>query len=342
MDSKEQLIYFFLQGKISLSQYDYKFMVNLQTMIHNSHRVTSNQADLFDKLISKYAKQLTRAGLVKEELKVLPWKAMLVESTPEYTGANITLDEDILTVRVPFNKTFIANFRLIEDNPFEWIKEEKVYKAKFSTIALKTLYKFLPMHFAVINYCEELRDVVQELSQYEHMVWQPTLVKVNDRIVLYAANTVAAGLIENIELNSDIDTLFQLSKYQLPAHPSVYDYDPKLKFVYEFITEVDIDDLADAVQWIKMMDADCSVVSSSLNRIKGEVESIFNQAGVNLFTKYRSFSTNVGSPASVQSMRSKNNFLLQPHSNLNTIAMDHYAEYDKIILIKNSRPVEVK
>ena len=54
MKNKEQLLYFFLQGKISLSQYDYKFMANLQTMIQNQNRVTSNQADLFDKLISKY------------------------------------------------------------------------------------------------------------------------------------------------------------------------------------------------------------------------------------------------------------------------------------------------
>ena len=54
MKNKEQLLYFFLQGKISLSQYDYKFMANLQSIIQNNMRVTSNQAELFGKLISKY------------------------------------------------------------------------------------------------------------------------------------------------------------------------------------------------------------------------------------------------------------------------------------------------
>jgi hypothetical protein len=151
MTNKEQLLYFFLQGKISLSQYDYKFMANLQTIIQNNARVTSNQADLFDKLISKYKKQLVRQGLVKEELKELPWKTMIVESTSEYTGAVVSLRDNELNIRVPFNKSFISEFRNVPNNAFEWDKETKSYSATFGTTALKVAHSVLPKFFSTVR-----------------------------------------------------------------------------------------------------------------------------------------------------------------------------------------------
>jgi hypothetical protein len=55
--------------------------------------------------------QLTKNGYVKEELKSLPWKTLIVESTSEYTGALVSMIDDLLTIRVPFNKQFISQFR---------------------------------------------------------------------------------------------------------------------------------------------------------------------------------------------------------------------------------------
>ena len=283
MDCKEHLLHFFLQGKISLSQYDYKFMVNLQTMIHNSHRVTSNQADLFDKLISKYAKQLTKAALVKEELKVLPWKAMVVESSPEYTGANVSLDEDIITVRVPFNKTFISSFRAIEDNPFEWIKEEKLYRAPFSTVAFKLLYTVLPKSFTIVNYCETLASILADLKQYEGLIWEPTLIRFNDRIVLGAANPVVAEFISNLDLSMTIDTLYAISHFQFPVHPDFYGDDPKLKFAYEYVTEIDIDNVAQVAKWMRSLKVQRVLLDRTLamdRKFRSEIETVL--AGISV------------------------------------------------------------
>ena len=62
---------FFLNGRVSLSQYDYKFMANLQGLIQNENRVTTNQAKLFDRLVEKYTKQLTKHGFTVSELVVV-------------------------------------------------------------------------------------------------------------------------------------------------------------------------------------------------------------------------------------------------------------------------------
>jgi hypothetical protein len=337
MDCKEHLLYFFLQGKISLSQYDYKFMVNLQTMIHNSHRVTSNQAELFDKLISKYAKQLSKAALVKEELKVLPWKSMVVQSTPEYTGANVYLFDDVITVRVPFNKNFISAFRTLDDNPFQWIKEEKLYRAPFSTLAFKLLYNFLPKFFTVINYCETLSSILEDLKPYEGLIWEPTLMNINGRILLGAANPVVAELISNIDLTISADNLYKLAGFQLPVHSNFYGNDPKLKFAYEYQTEVDIDNLTQVAAWMRMLKVQRVILDRTLSadkKLRSEIENIL--VGMTIVPA-SSYNTTRDSPIQPRS------FLLQTHSHLNT-RLNTYVNHniDKIVVLKNSRPVEVK
>lgn len=337
MDCKEHLLHFFLQGKISLSQYDYKFMVNLQTMIHNSHRVTSNQAELFDKLISKYAKQLTKAELVKEELKVLPWKAMVVQSTPEYTGANISLFEDIITLRVPFNKAFIAAFRAIDDNPFEWIKEEKLYRAPFSTVAFKLLYNALPKFFTITNYCETLNSILEDLKQYEGLMWEPTLIRINDRIVLGAVTPIVAELISQIDLTMTADNLYKLASYQFAVHPDFYGDDPMLKFAYEYQTEVDIDNLVQVAKWMRTLKVQRVLLDITLSmdkKLRSEIEAALTGMSVVPTSSYVSPRDHPNPPSS---------FLLQTHSHLNN-RLNTYVNpnIDKIVVLKNSRPVEVK
>lgn len=339
MDCKEHLLYFFLQGKISLSQYDYKFMANLQTMIHTSQRVTTNQAELFDKLIGKYARQLTKASLVKEELKVLPWKAMVVQSTPEYTGAKVSLLEDIITVRVPFNKTFISSFRAVDDNPFEWIKEEKLYRAPFSTYALKIVHTIFPSYFPYINYCETLSSILEDLKQYEGLIWEPTLMNVNDRIVVGAANPVVAELISDLDLTMNIDNLYTMSRFQFPVHPNFYGNDPELKFAYEYVTEVDIDDIVQVAKWIRSLKVERLLLDRPLamdKKLYSEIEAAFTGISVELLLTYQ-HDLNLGSPLPPKS------FLLQAHSHLNG-RLNTYINHniDKIVVLKNSRPIEVK
>ena len=98
MKNKEQLLYFFLQGKISLSQYDYKFMANLQTMIQRDHRVTTGQANLFDNLISKYKKQLTKCGLDKAELQKAEYtrQVAVLEAQAKKDSAQQLADAEVI------------------------------------------------------------------------------------------------------------------------------------------------------------------------------------------------------------------------------------------------------
>jgi len=253
MNNKEQLLYFFLNGKISLSQYDYKFMANLQTMIQNKDRVTSNQATLFDNLISKYKKQLTKNGFDKDTLKALPWKTMVVESTPEYTGATVSLYDNDIVIKVPFNKPFISAFRQVKNNNFEWNRDTKMYRAPFSTTALKIANTELGKYFDTVRFDDQLSSLLDDINTYYAEVYDPTLYVVNDRPIIVAINSVLGELIKDMVIQVDPKTLFRLSLMGINIDERVYATNPKLEFASKRVYEMEIDQVETAISWMKSL-----------------------------------------------------------------------------------------
>ena len=330
MKNKEQLLYFFLQGKISLSQYDYKFMANLQTMIQNNSRVTSNQADLFDKLISKYQKQLSKNNLVKEELKALPWKTMVVESTPEYTGASVRLVGDDITIKVPFNKTFIGQFRNTENNTYNWDSLEKQYKAPFSTLALKVAYNILPKFFSHVRYCDVLDPIINQLKQYETLVWNPTVRLVNGTMVLAASNEVLSTLITANELEITPKNLFNLSRMGVVIDPEIYKNDEKLTFAASPVYYVDHSDLETVISWMSDIGCDNVGVGRGLRMVswKNDFASLVEKYNMSLIQPGYGMVTE-GVTMVVQHVSNVESRQLFSNS------------VSKTIVIQDSRPIEV-
>lgn len=335
MKNKEQLLYFFLQGKISLSQYDYKFMANLQSMIQNNMRVTSNQAELFTKLISKYAKQLTKQGLIKEELKSLSWKTMIVESTSEYTGAVVSLIEENINIRVPFNKTFISEFRNVRHNMFDWSKETKSYSAPFSTHALKIAYTVLPKFFPTVRYADELQAIITELQQYEGMVWNPTLMQVNGNLVVAAVNPVLAEVLDGIELQSDPNTFFKLSRMGITVDPSLYENDSKKEFAANRVYEVEITEVEKVIGWMRNIGCEHVLIGRAARNI------IDRDGLTQMIEKYGMKAA--GSMAFFGNKVSEGVTMIIQHTTPTDIRMfDLQNNISKTIVIKDSRPIEVK
>lgn len=331
MKNKEQLLYFFLQGKISLSQYDYKFMANLQTIIQNNSRVTSNQADLFDKLISKYKKQLIKQGLVKEELKALPWKTMVVESTSEYTGALVTIMDDLLTIRVPFNKNFISQFRTINNNKFEWSRELKHYTAPFSTSALKIAVTNLPKFFDSVRYSPELQEIVNELEKLNDLVWNPTLTMVNGRLLVAATNPVLGEILNNMELSLTPEALFKISQLQINVDPKIYENNDKLQFAANKVYEVEISDVEKIIGWMKNIGCENVVIGRGLR-------STINQE--HLTSMISKYGMNPVGPLSYGKLPDGVSMLMQHTSSVNN-RNPFMGTVSKTVVLKDSRPIEV-
>ena len=259
MNRKEHLLYFLLQGKISLSSYDYKFMTNLQTILHQSNRITSNQAKLFDTLIRKYNKQLFTKLYPDtidsiDMLLDLPWNATQIDSTPEYTSAHVALskDNETITIRVPFKKSFISTFRdQVKHNTFVWDKEQKQYIAPFSTSALKIAYTHLPKHFETVRYSADLSDILNKLKLYEAEIWDPTLVKIREnQYVVAACNSVLHDILPET-LALDVEALYKLSSLGVNIDKDVMSQlTPELIFAAQRFIEVDINDMSTVATWL--------------------------------------------------------------------------------------------
>lgn len=327
MDCKEQLLQFFLQD-INLSQYDQKFLSNLQLIVHRDNRITSNQSDLFDKLVEKYNRQLSKYGLVKEALKELKWQASVVVSSPEFTGAKISLDDDKIVLKVPFNKTFIAKFREIPSNPFEWQRDERVYTAPYSTYGLKILKENLHKYFFIVHICNQVEAILLKLKEYEAEIWDPTLVKINDRLVILAINPILGDIVKDIELNADAKTMFKLSRLGIKIHPSLI-VDSKTKFASEFITEVDIDDVPTVVEWFAELGVTHILMGKGLTMNNSSVR----RSVVSAIEKCRG---DIPIDEEIPPL------VFQYHTNPDTRAYYSTDAISKCVIIKNSRPIEVK
>jgi hypothetical protein len=332
MDTKEQLLYFFLQGKISLSQYDQKFLSNLQMICHEKNRVTSNQVALFDRLVSKYSKQLYKNNVDHTQVITLPWKADIVPSTPEYTGAKVSYDDNLLTIRLPFNKTFISDFRSVNDNPFVWSREEKKYVAEFSTYALKIAYTLLPGYFPIVMYCDKLLSLLNQLSIYENVkVWEPTLVRVNGNLIVAGVNSILGDIIANMELKHNARTFYELSQLGIKIDPSLID-SPKLQFASEFVTEVNLDEFSEVAKWIIELNPNEVLFGRGLvNRLDREIREILDKE-INTGKKV------IDSRIS----RTSRPILLQYHSQPDTKRNHGINAIGKCVIIRNIRPIEVR
>lgn len=332
MKNKEQLLYFFLNGKISLSQYDYKFMANLQTMIQNLNRVTSNQAVLFDNLISKYKKQLTKHGLEKDELKALAWKTEVVDSTPEYTGSIITIVDDKIQLRVPFNKNFITAFRQVEDNQFDWDKERKIYIAPFNTTSLRLATTFPKEHFTSMKLCPQSQRLLDEISKYESTYWKPTLTKINGRLMVVAVNSILAEKIADIDLELTPKTLFLLSNLGVEVADDLVKDDPKLEFAANRQYEIEVTDIENTIMWMKNIGCENVVIGRGLrtSTITISIADLVQKYGMNCL-----------GPMTFGSLPDGVSMLIQHTSNIET-RNGFTGTISKTVVIKDSRPIEVK
>jgi hypothetical protein len=330
MKNKEHLLYFFLQAKISLSQYDYKFMANLQTILQNTNKVTTNQVRLFDMLIEKYKKQLSKNGLHSNELKELPWKNMVVDSSLEYTSAKLSVIDDHIIINVPFNKKFIDYFRRIGNNPFVWDRENRHYEAKFSTIALKIADVQVKSHFPSVIYSDELEQLLAEIKKYDAPIWNPTLKVINGKPIIAAINEILYEKLEDIKINTDAETLFRLHRLGITIDPTIYENNSFKKFASNYVYETEITGIEQAIEWASQIGAKTLVVGRG-------IKTILNITGLgNLLEKYNMTYHREGELVSKDSvMLISASFVNRPNGYLGSRTA-------KIIVLKDSRAVNIK
>lgn len=254
MEVKEHLLHYLLGGHIHLSKKDYGFFNNLQYLIKDNQKITSNQVKLFDKLLIKYQRQIKKNNLDINYLNQLRWRVEIVETLAEYLEAKISIIDNTIQIRSPFNNKFIQYIRKIHPNPFLWNKITKMYEAEYSTYALKTAFSSVTKFYDNVRCCDTTNRLLSELEFYNQArYWNPTLVKSNDNFYIAAINETLYNALDTCNLNDDPSTLFHLSTYGIEIDNNIIDNDKFKSFASHYETIVDLEDIDLMAEWLKLL-----------------------------------------------------------------------------------------
>lgn len=278
LKSIEQLLYF-MKSHIHLSRYDEKFIDNIAALT----TVTTNQVILFHKLIFKYRRQFAKHELFVEKLVDLPWNVKVVESSPQYTDGHLSIKDDTIYFRCPFNRSFIDEFRKLPLNNFIWNKEKRYYQAPYNIHSFKILLETANKFFSNVNFCEMSARMIDEVSQYRDLIyWQPTLVRRNGNLYIMACNETLDNALGELKLSEDESTYVALSKYGVTISSEFQKDDPKLKFMCESVTTVEHGQLESMIPWLKEMHCGVVILSgySSINLIKKKLIDLLRDSSI--------------------------------------------------------------
>ena len=216
--TKEQTIDFMIKY-LSLGTYDKKFLSNvLQLNIAVKKPVTTNQADLLNKIIVRYHKQLAKKEIDSKEIISLPWTLPPIQSSPQYTNAHLSIEDDLILLRTPYKKEFVKE---LKDIPYmNWDRETKTWKGPKAEFILKKLINLIDEHFTNVNYSENIKSIIDILCEYESVkFWQPTLTIGNGNLYIAAATPELMDAITFIPLSLEPHIVARLVRMGVNIDP---------------------------------------------------------------------------------------------------------------------------
>jgi len=267
--TKEQLIHY-LVSHISLGTYDKKFLSNVY---ETNKPLTTNQNELLDKIVLRYTKQFAKKDLVANDLINLPWTRPLIISSPQYTEAHIsTEDDDTICIRTPYKKDYILK---LKDSayPIVWDREKRVWYTDYCATTLKYVIEQTESHFNAVNYSDDIKEVITYLAEYEnYKYWNPTLVYSNGMCYLMAATEYVYNATKDLLEDITLHTLTKLVRYGITIDDSVINilpYDRELiSFAVETQPTLEENNITLLVDYLKNIECDLIVVYNSTYFVK--------------------------------------------------------------------------
>ena len=262
----------FMLINIRLSRYDLQFINNLTNLIARNNKITSNQDTLFRKIAFKYRKQFIQHKMFVDDVLLLPWKCNMIESSPQYTNASITVLKDTIIFKSPFSKSFLISLKKDPIYTMEWHKDKRQYEIAYGPSTLKSLVTMSADYFTVIDYCPITKEIIDSLSDYESVkYWEPTLVYNNGYFYIAALNEVLYETIKDIPLTNDLKMVADYVQYGITISNSVIEHfstfeDPlKVNLAVNFQSDFEIKELETAIKWLRELGCDGISESSRIS-----------------------------------------------------------------------------
>ena len=335
MQKKEHILHYMLKGYVHLSKKDYGFFNNLTYIVREKKQVTTNQDKLFDKLITKYQRQIRKLGHLNVEiLCALKWDVPVIDSSEQYLIPKLYLEGNMICLRSPFNSKFITAFKVAQDNTFIWDKDAKVYRSPFYTHALRLAYDTTLHIFNKIEMDESISSLITPLIE-QHGTKAPILTMNEGKYYIDNMNKNLYEAVKDIELNDDPVTLYRLSRHGVAIDNSIMNNDPFKMFAGQYFTRIDIDELFTKLEYFKTLGitevyTPAQYVNIPNNGFLKQLLSWFNQNNFKIHHK-----TDTITDGTILLRRVIGN------EKLSTMGADS-RKIGKLVYVTNSRPIEVR
>lgn len=327
---------------LRLNKYDYRFLTTLKKLLKKNNYITTNQNDLFEKLVSKYRKQLRKIKIVDTEILSTEWTVPIVLSDKEHTEAFAYIDNDMLCLKLPFNKKFIdefyeyhKNYYLIiySDSILKWNKEEKIYKAKFNTYNFKTILDLVPTFFN-LNLCSKLQSLLDEISVYNEGIYDPLYVKIKNNYYILSCNQSLSDATIDLTFDNSPATLYELSRYGVSIDKSVTEDDNFLEFAGSVSCSFDVKDFDVLVYYLLKLDLKNVLVQKTLGG--GKIKSALSER-MDQYKKILNFVWYPNFPSLLKDNSPR--VFLKTNSSVVPYEVRKLKSYSKVITITDSSPV---
>lgn len=341
--TKEQLIYFMLSN-LSLGTYDKRFLSNVESIyLTKSKPLTSNQVSLFDKIITRYSKQLLKKEITTQYALSLGWSTPPIQSSPEYTSAKISIENDEIILRSPYKADFVKEFKTI---PFvKWNRETKIWTAPLCEHTLKQVVSTTTSHYSTVNYCDVVDKLLQEVDKYKDILyWTPTLKYINNQLLIMSINKSLYEAIKDTDITLTLPSISKLVRYGITIDDSVkreldklYDFD-KVEFACSRVHKLELQENK-VLDYITSINVDCvfinewfGVEKSFIANLQPMLESnnikMFIGNKVNTMEEYEEEYKNAYMPVTLATWSGSLSLMT--------------TNCDKIIHLVNSKPIKLK
>jgi hypothetical protein len=247
---------------VRLSRYDQQFVNNISMYSYSHNRITTNQHNLFIRIIEKYNKQFHSKKIDVALIKQLPWHVPVVPSLPEYTNPTVYIEEGTIVIKAPYNKAYLKSLRESDLYKLQWDKENKQHLLPYSISNLKNVLSVTSDHFTLLECSDEIKELLNRLTVYDTaQFWNPTLVYRNDQFIVHAFNQRLNDAICDIQVN-DLKSLADLARCGIEMHDSVIDYfsqfhdNEKVKFACANHYETEAIDFPKIIEWLHELECD--------------------------------------------------------------------------------------
>jgi hypothetical protein len=278
----------FMLVNLRLSRYDLQFINNLTTLILKNNTITSNQHSLFRKIVLTYRRQFTQHKHNVDELLSLTWKCNTIESSPQYTNASISILDNKIIFRSPFNKGFLTALKRDPIYTMEWFRDKRQYEIRYGVSNLKALILMSADYFNIIDYCPITTQIINSLSEYESVkYWEPTLICNNGHYYVAACNEILYDYIKDIPVTNDLKMVADYVQYGITISESVIKHfidieDPmKIAFAISYRVECEVRDLPSAIKWLNELG--CDGIIEPGRATKKSISENFNKSMLNEF-----------------------------------------------------------